>query len=250
MAKGPESHFSISKPKLILVEGKDELLFFSSMIKWIGLESEIDIGQTGGKNNLPSALKALKIAPGRHGLTSVGIVRDADNNAASAFRSVCSALRNADWPVPIKPLETAGEPTKVTVMVLPVGEQTGMLEDVFLKSVADDPAMICVDQYFQCLAACLEVLPNNPAKAIVRSFLVSREVLEEAHFEYLRENLEAWAPGMPAAPSAQKVHAFLASKYKPTLALGQSISAGKGGEDYWPFDHPAFDEIKDFLRSL
>ena len=91
---------------------------------------------------------------------------------------------------------------------------------------------------------------GNTAKANVRSFLVSREVMEESHFEFLRDNLEAWIPTMPNAPSAQGVHALLASKYKPTLDLGQSISARRGGEEYWPFEHTAFDPIKEFLRTL
>ena len=223
---------------------------FVSMIKKMGYTSEIDVWSLDGKDKLRGGLKAVKIASGYPLLTSLGVIRDADNNADSAFQSVCSALRNAGWPVPSKPLEPARDGPKVTVMVLPVGKSTGMLEDVFLESVADDPAMQCVNQYFQCLADRLNRLGKNTAKANVRCFLVSREVLEESRFEFLQGNLEAWIPTMPAAPSAQKVHAFLASKYKPSLDLGQSVSARRGGEEYWPFEHAAFDPINEFLRNL
>jgi len=240
----------ISKPKVILVEGKDEELFFVSMIERLGLTPEIAARSIDGKDKLSAALKALRNDPGHLLLTSVGIIRDADNKADSAFHSVCTALQNAEWPVPNGPLESTGYNPKVTVMILPVGKQTGMFEDVFLDSVADDPAMQCVNQYFQCLTQCLNELPNSLSKACVRAFLVSREVLEESYFEFLQDKLEEWIPGMPAAPSTEKVHAFLASKYKPTLNLGVSAAAQRSGEAYWPFEHPAFDAIRKFITEL
>lgn len=240
----------ISKPKVILVEGKDDELFFSSMIRSLDLTPEIDVRPTDGKDRLAAALKALKNDPGHLTLTSVGIIRDADNSADSAFSSVCTALRNAAWPVPKRALEPAGDKPRVTVMIVPVGVPAGVLEDVFLKSVADDPAMQCVNQYFQCLTQCLKELPSSLSKARVRTFLVSREVLEESHFEFLQDKLKGWMPGMPVAPSAEKVHAFLASKYKPTLNLGVSAALRREGEAYWPFDHVAFDDIKEFLAGL
>lgn len=251
MAKGKTEYPPISKPKLILVEGKDEELFFSAMIKRIGLAPEMGVRPIHGKNELSVALKALKRDPGHPVLTSVGIIRDADNDADSAFDSVCTALRNAEWPaVPNAPLVSAGNSPQVTVMILPIGKSTGMLEDVCLASVADDPATRCVDQYFQCLNQCLNELPSNLSKARVRTFLVSREVLEESHFEFLQNKLEEWLPTMPEVPSAEKLHIFLASKYKPTLNLGTSAAAQREGEGYWPLDHSAFDAIKEFLRGL
>ncbi len=240
----------ISKPKVILVEGKDEELFFSSMIERLELTPEIDVRPIDGKDNLSAALKALKNDPGYLMLTSIGITRDADNDADLAFRNVCSALLNAQLPIPNDALESTGGKPRVTVMILPVGRPTGMLEDVFLDSVARDPAMKCVNSYFQCLTECLNELPGNLSKAKVRAFLVSREVLEDSHFEFLQEKLEEWIPGMPLAPSAEKVQAFLASKYKPTLNLGVSAAAQRKGEAYWPFDHAAFDAIREFLAAL
>lgn len=240
----------ISKPKVILVEGKDEELFFSSMIERLDLTAEMDVRPIDGKDNLSAALKALRNDPGYLMLTSVGIIRDADNNADLAFRNVCSALQNARLPMPNHALESTGDKPRVTVMILPVGKPTGMLEDVFLDSVAHDPAMKCVDGYFQCLTQCLYELPKSLSKAKVRAFLVSREVLEASHFEFLQDKLDKWIPDMPSAPSAEKVQVFLASRYKPRLNLGVSASVQRKGEAYWPFDHAAFDSIKEFLTGL
>jgi hypothetical protein len=120
-----------------------------------------------------------------------------------------------------------------------------MLEDLCLESVSEDPAMLCVDEYFRCLEERLEMLPRNPSKARVRGFLASMEWLEEAHFEYLQRRLGEYLPELPDAPSVAKTHTFLASRYKPDLDMGIAAQAG-----YWRFDHPAFEQAKRFLSTL
>lgn len=50
---------------------------------------------------------------------------------------------------------------------------------------------------------------------------------------------------IPQNMAKARVHAWLASKEVPDKRLGQAAGSG-----YWPFDHPAFEAIKDFLRSL
>ena len=122
-----------------------------------------------------------------------------------------------------------------------------MLEDLCLESVADDPAMPCLEEYFRCLEEQLEAgaFPSNPSKARVRAFLTSMEWLEEAHFEYLQKHLGEYLSELPDAPSVAKVHAFLASRYKPDLDMG--IAAKEG---YWRLDHPAFALAKRFLSML
>jgi hypothetical protein len=112
-------------------------------------------------------------------------------------------------------------------------------------SVVDDPAMDCVEEYFQCLGRRLDEMPQNVSKSKVRAFLTSREILEESHYEFIQRHVADRPPAMPSAPSSEKVNAFLSSRYKPRLDLGIAAKAG-----YWNFDHSAFKEIKDFLRSL
>jgi len=120
-----------------------------------------------------------------------------------------------------------------------------MLEDVCLQSVENDPAMCCVEEYFGCLKKRLSELRQNLSKARVRSFLVSREVLEEAYFELLQGCAKPVLLEMPESPSTARVHAFLASRYKPDLDLGIAAKTG-----YWCLDHYAFDSVKAFLKKL
>ncbi len=102
-------------------------------------------------------------------------MRDADNNASAAFQSVCSALRQANLPVPPAVLQPAGTKPIVKVMIVPHGKTSGMLEDICLDTVSTDLAIPCVDSYFSCLSSLPGfTLPNNISKAKVHAFLSSR----------------------------------------------------------------------------
>lgn len=156
-------------------------------------------------------------------------------------------------PEPITPMRPITGPPQVTVMIVPDADTPGMVESVCLNSVSDDPAMACVEQYFQCLQAQLRTLAESDIpKARVRAFLALREWLEIAHFEYLQRCMENYEPAIPVSPAiaVPKVHAFLASRYTPDLDLGIAAQKSEREDRYWRFDHPAFDEIKRFLQIL
>jgi len=90
---------------------------------------------------------------------------------------------------------------------MPGGNALGTLEDLCLSSMVDDAAFSCMEQYFECL---------QPDKLF------------------------------PDSQSGKaKVHAFLASREKPDLRLGESALAG-----FWPWTSGAYDDIVDFLASL
>jgi hypothetical protein len=237
---------AITKPKLLLVEGKDEVELFDKLLTDLGL-ADIDIWDIMGKTKFRENIEALPRLSGFDRVTSVGIVTDADKQPKGAFDSICDALEAAGLPRPTTPLQSVGDAPQVAIMILPGREAPGMIEDLCLESVADDPAMPCLEEYFRCLEGQLEagVFPGNPSKAVVRAFLASMEWLEETHFEYLQEHLEEYLPELPNAPSVAKVHAFLASRYKPNLDLGNAAKKG-----YWRLDHPAFAQVKQFLGTL
>ncbi|MCK4297946.1 MAG: hypothetical protein KAX80_00350, partial [Planctomycetes bacterium] len=77
---------------------------------------------------------------------------------------------------------------KVVVTLLPDSSRCGMLEDLCLESISDDPAFACVDAYFECTRRNGIPHPRNMSKA--------------------------------------KVHAFLASRRNPSLRLGEAAGAG------------------------
>lgn len=164
----------IKEPHLLVVEGKDEEKFIGALIKRLTLPAPLQIFGIGGKTQLRGNLKALTLSPNFSTVDSLGIMRDADEDPAAAFQSVCSDLKNAGLPVPAKPLESASGRPRVTVMILPAENEKGMLEDVCLKAVAQDLTKACIDQYFQCVKEQDGIHPRNIAKARVQIFLASQ----------------------------------------------------------------------------
>jgi hypothetical protein len=242
----------INKPKLLLVEGLDEVHLFSELLKDLHLDQEIQVFESGGKDQFGKKLNGLMVTTGWTQVRSIGIVRDADNDPKGAFNSVCSVLVAKGLPVPSKPCESMiNDVHNVTILIVPGDNTPGMIETICLESVKDDPAMQCVDQYLDCLITHNRKLAKNVIpKARLRAFLASRELLELEHFENLQkyiQNQELKNPTL-AALDVIKIHAFLSSRYTPDLDLG--IASQKLGDRYWDFDHPVFDKIKLFLQTI
>ena len=164
---------ALSKPKLLIGEGKEEVDFFTAFLAHLNI-SDIQVEQYGGKQGLKSYLRTLVVRPGYLDVVSLGITRDADNSAQSAFQSVCNSLNRASLPVPSQPREIVGDNPQVSVMILPDGQNTGMLEDLCLTAVETDPVLQCVDEYFDCVYRTVGREPNNMAKARVHAWLSSQ----------------------------------------------------------------------------
>jgi hypothetical protein len=162
----------IKRPKLLIVEGRDDELFFSAFCHHLGL-NDIQVLHIGGKTKLPSHLKALKKATDFSRVTALGIIRDADEDANAAFQSVCSALQHAGLPIPPKPMTPSSGRPRVSVMILPDNQSPGALEDVCLKALVGTPAMLCVGEFFCCLRRYNLPPPRNLSKAKVLAYLTS-----------------------------------------------------------------------------
>jgi len=163
----------ITKPHLLIVEGKEDELFFEALMKRQSLQ-DIQIMAIGGKVKLRENLKALVLSPSFAKVISLAVVRDANADPDAAFQSVRDALRAAHLPVPEDPLVPIGHNPRVSIMILPREGTPGMLEDLCLEAVASDPAMLCVEQYLQCLEHRGLSLTRNRSKAKMQAFLASR----------------------------------------------------------------------------
>jgi len=189
----------IENPKLLLVEGIDEVRLFGALAKDIGVE-DVQIRDYQGKGNLRPFLRVLPQISGYSELGSIGVTRDADDDGDNAAESVRDALRAAGFPVPDSPLESAYDGRiAVRYLIIPHGE-TGALEDVCLASIAEDPAMACVESYFGCI--------------------------EQSGLDGPSEKWIAKA----------KVHAFLSSREDPALRLGEAAERGLWSFDAPSFD--------------
>ena len=210
MARKASDNFeqqTISRNKLLLVEGENERRFFAALLRCLDLSDGVQVLNYGGKPKLRPLLATLYLAPGYSDLEALGVTRDADDSFDSTFQSIRDSLDNANLDVPEKPNAlTEGKPS-VSVFVLPDCESPGMLETLCLSAVKHDPAMPCVDEFLRCLEVTACMSPKNPYKA--------------------------------------RAHAFLASRTKPELRVGEAAQAG-----YWNLDSPVFDPLKSFLLAL
>ena len=164
----------IKQPHVLVVEGEDDVRFFEELAKHLGLR-DIQILSAGGKTKLPLFLRVLPLTPDFSLVDYLSVIRDADTNPDGAFESVCGALDKAGLPVPKQLLVQTDTKPSVAVMILPGDNRQGMLEDLCLEAIAQDPAMLCVTQYFECLEKQKIARPDDMAKAKVHVFLASRK---------------------------------------------------------------------------
>ena len=206
--------------KLLLVEGNDDRRFFGAMREHLGVTG-IEIDSYNGKPNLGNDLSERIRNPGFQAVSSLGIVRDADDSAQSAFDSVVGSLRRVNLPTPdasAMPVERDG--LRVSVLILPPGDNEGELEDVCLRAIAGSQDMECVEGYIGCLNnAGPPVAANRIAKARLHSYLAAGPV-------YVTQE------GEPA-------------RRRPALRLGEAAEAG-----VWDWTSPAFERLAEFLRNL
>ena len=198
----------IEQEKLLVVEGADDARLFNALLSHIGV-SGIQVVDAEGKDNIRQTLRVIRHSTDFSKVSSIGVVRDADANADGALESVRDALKAANLPSPDAPLSLAGDDLRVAVLIAPHGKSSGAIEDVCLESVAGDAAMGCVHDYLNCIKDSVAEAerPNNLRKA--------------------------------------KLQAFLASRERSGLRLGEAAEAG-----YWDFEHAAFDPFKRLLGKL
>ena len=122
--------------KLLLVEGTDDRRLFGALAGHLGING-IAIESYNGKPNLGNDLADRVRSPNFRAYSSIGIVRDADDNARSAFDSVIGSLRRANLPTrrsaPVAAATQHG--LRVAVLIIPPGEDSGELENLCLRSI-------------------------------------------------------------------------------------------------------------------
>ena len=162
----------IESPKQLFVEGNDQRNFFQALIRHLTL-SEIQVQDFRGVNELRDFLSGFTIRSDFGSVTSIGIVRDAEGSAQSAFQSVQGSLRNANLPVPTKAGERESGNPSVSVLILPDESSPGMLETLLCRTFEGSEVDRCIDDFFACAAASPNVSINNPDKARAFAYLTT-----------------------------------------------------------------------------
>ncbi len=170
-----KDNLEIKSKKLLFVEGADEFNFFDKLLNHIDLH-DVQTIVTGGKTRFSSddGFEAITALPGYENVTALAVIRDADSDANNAFRSVANTLEKFKLPVPENAgMFFQGETKKVGIYIIPDGTAPGMLEDLCLEIVKEEPVMHCVEQYIACVRknADRKQFPKNEKKAKIQAYL-------------------------------------------------------------------------------
>ncbi len=200
----------LESDRILAVEGKDECNFFEALIKYEKING-IQIIDIGGKDKIKTEFPLLINLEGFTDVNALGFIRDAEENQAiSAFASICYILKHNGFPAPDTINSICNEQNiRIGIFIMPNNIDKGMLEDLCLESVKDKPVFKCVDHYIEC---CLQCLGEN---------------------------------GKNINISKAKIQTYLSVKKPIANSLG--IAAIKG---YWNFGNDCFSDIKQFLHNL
>lgn len=188
----------ISGPNLLAVEGRDAQAFFRRLRDALGLRDELQVMDFGSVSQMRGRILGLPAASGFAAVKALGIVRDAEADPVAAFQSVRDALQQAKLPAPSAVGQVIDARPRVGIFILPDGASAGSLETLLLRTVADDPAMPCIEDFFTCIQQRTGIRQANRDKA--------------------------------------RVHAFLASRDNPGLRSGQAFEAGYWPQDHQAFE--------------
>ena len=151
----------VTSPRLLLVEGTHEEHFIEALIRTMQDVTDLQVLPIAGKTQLPQYLRGLvRDRKFITQVTSLGVLRDADDSEETAFQSVKDALRQerVGLPTPARPcervegrFELAKRDVAVAVMILPGNGRPGALESLCVEAVRDAPVARCVDDLFRCV---------------------------------------------------------------------------------------------------
>ena len=171
------SGLAITSDRLLLVEGKDEVNLFEELMKHcFGAEPSVQVIDAGGVRKFPNRFRAIQTAcRARPTLRSIGVVRNADSDAAGAFRSVCDHIRNAGYEPPAVHGEFSDATPSIGVFIVPNGTEPGAVETLCRRSKEGDAAAACVDDFLSCLDEHAAMRSTNVDKSFTHACLAATE---------------------------------------------------------------------------
>ena len=201
---------------LLLVEGMDEVIFFTELLKLCvtdpKVRSRVQVIDSGGKYKFRNRFSAIcEAAFGKHdvkaNVKAIGIVRDADLSAESAFESVADSVRFVGFDPPSNHGEYSDNIPSIGIFVSPDGIANGAIETLCRFSVEKTVVSKCVRNYLDCLKATDSFLSNDCDKSFI--------------------------------------HAYLAACSDPVARVGEGALQG-----VWHFESPEFAGIRQFVHDL
>lgn len=141
--------------RVLAVEGYSDLLFYAELLEELGTLDEVFIKHFNGASDLMAKLEAF-LSPGLLAAkTTIGIVVDADDDAAARIQSLTGLM----WKISGRAMQhgvwSTGTPD-LGFFVVPDGLQAGEIETLVWNAWSNDAqnsgARQCIDDYLACMA--------------------------------------------------------------------------------------------------
>ncbi len=146
----------IAKPVAVAVEGLDYLYTLLSQIKEDRDFQDVQLWdfQGSGSGNLGRWLELFTTLDGyREKIRAIGVIRDAEADAKSAFRSTAQALTDVGLAAPARPIEITTSRPATGILVMPDNRSSGCLEHAMIDARQPDLPLDCAEQYLDCIGA-------------------------------------------------------------------------------------------------
>jgi hypothetical protein len=203
-----EENLTFDQSHVILVEGADDQAVIKGIIEHEGLDDFLVI-KMGGKDSWSGKLRVMKKDPTfEANVTTLGLMRDADQNPNGEWDSCADILKSCGLPTP----GMDGTPS-TEIMIVPSRERHGAIEELCLDSL-DEVKLACVDSYFACLGteakpkgrlqAYLAGLPGVPRDLTIAVSQRRHLDMGASAFNELRAFVRALAPSSPADVRSQE----------------------------------------------
>lgn len=198
----------IRSPNLVVVEGKDDREFIDFLLRKLNI-MDYQIIELKGKNNLHKTLPTLTKTSGFENVRNLAIFLDANSSVINTFRSIQSALKKAQLPVPSEPNQVVHGKVNLGVFLFPDCQSPGALEDLIVKTI-DFHMLECIKDYLSCVQKYkAEFQLSVNSKSVVYSyFAVQDEPSQSFDLALKRGHIDL------ESPEFDKVKSFLKQLFR------------------------------------
>lgn len=140
--------------KIVLCEGQDDVAVIQGICQFSGITGVV-AEHCRGRDNLEGYLREMPKRPEftRGEVESLAVIIDAEESATNSWQKIANAVRLSFQISLTEPGAFAGSAPKIGGYVIcGQGDDKGMIEDLCLQAVSDQPGYSCLQEYFKCLA--------------------------------------------------------------------------------------------------
>jgi len=163
--------------RVLVVEGYSDLLFFAECLERVGKHEVTFIQEFNGKEDLIAKLETFITPQLLAEKAAIGIITDANGDAAATFQSIQTALtRVTNQTVPSPGVWTAGQP-RIGVFVPPDNANDGEIETLVWSAWrganGNSASVKCIETFISCMQESGST-PQSPDKGRISALLAVR----------------------------------------------------------------------------